>query len=116
MSRNRIIKRLFKTFSLFLISALIHELTARQLDPTYSDYADLKFYGINAVAVTLEYAFLHCMRSSRKSEDGSECRVRRRGVLRLALVRLLGYVWVVGFLVWVFPKCYYKRVYDAIHE
>ncbi|KAK5049497.1 hypothetical protein LTR84_004426 [Exophiala bonariae] len=113
VSRNAVIKRLFVTFSLFLISALIHQLTEWQLHSTYGDYADLRFFSMNAVGVSLEYALLRCTRTSATSEGGNLRIAGRREKLQVALVRVIGYVWVVGFFVWAIPKCYYQRAYHA---
>jgi hypothetical protein len=113
VSRNAVVKRLLVTFSLFLISALIHQLTDWHLHSTYSDYADLRFFAMNAVAVSLEYAFLRCICTSRKSDDGKLRMIGNRQKLLVAWIRVMGYVWVMSFFVWVIPNCYYQRVYHA---
>ncbi len=125
MLRNAVTKRVFMAFLLFLISGLIHQFTSWQLNPGWSDYADLQFFCMNAVAVTLESALLALLRRTspwnQSSEDGKHLRpeARRSHAQRLlwgGLVRLVGYTWVMSFFVWAIPKCYYPRVYGTVNQ
>ena len=119
MLRNTVIKRLLMTFSLFLISGLVHQVTSRQLYPDCPDYADMKFFWTNAVAVSLESVLLRLAPRRPPSEDGQRREARRSRVQRLlgvALVRFVGYVWVVSFFVWTIPKSYYPRVHCTVNR
>ena len=108
---------------MFLISGIIHQVTAWKLDPVCgnSNWADMKFFAINAAAVCWESTVFQLVarlrqertkgtnlrttgRTKESKEDKQQVRPGR-------LLRLLGYVWVMSFFVWVLPKCYYQRVY-----
>jgi hypothetical protein len=110
------------TFSLFLISGLIHQFTTWQLNPDWSDYADLQFFCMNAVAVVLESTLLTLLRrtSPSKSSENDKGQEGRRSqaqrLLRIGFSRLLGYTWVISFFVWAIPKCYYPRVYRTVTQ
>lgn len=106
-------------FSLFSISGLVHLLTSWQLSPGCRDYGDLQFFCVNAAAVCLEAAILQLISPRRASKDqrGVEPeRSRPWGILGTILARFVGYVWVVGFFVWAFPKFYYGRVHCMINQ
>jgi hypothetical protein len=117
--RNAAIKRVFKTFSLFLISGMVHHLTSWQLNLGCRDHADLQFFCVNGAAVTLESALLQRIFPSQTSEDDKRHRAGRshtQRLLRVALVRFVGYTWVMSFLVWAIPKFYYPRVYCTVNQ
>lgn len=112
--------RVVKTFSLFLISGQVHQLASRQLHPGCIDSADLKFFGANAAAVCAETALLRLV-SPRKVPGDGGCghEAGRSHPLRrvcATLGRFVGYIWVVSFFVWAFPKFYYQRVYCIVGE
>ena len=116
--RNAVTKRVLMTFSLFLISGTVHQLTSWQLNPGCGDYADLQFFCMNAAAVSLEFALLQVISTSQPSEVD-----RRRGAershpqrrLRAALAHLVGYTWVISFFVWTIPRIYYPRIYCMLN-
>lgn len=107
------------TFLLFFISGCIHQATTRQLNSGCSDYADVQFFCLNAVAVMLESALLGVVSLSSATQKGKSHGTSKDQVLGLAravLLRLVGYMWVVSFFVWVVPKIYYPRVYCMIKQ
>ena len=119
MTRNRAIEKVLMTFLLFLISGLVHQLTNSQLNPECRDYADILFFGINAVAVITESALLPLRPREQLSRNHKQRETGRRHTLQIVqvvLVRCLGYIWVVSFFIWVVPKLYYPRVYCTVSQ
>lgn len=116
MLRNAIVRRVLVAFSLFSISGLVHQVTSWQLDPGCSDYADLQFFFANAAALSLESALLQLASPGQPSKDDPHKRDHTQGLLRVALVRCVGYAWVMGFFTWAVPKFYYLRVYCTINQ
>lgn len=104
---------------MFFISGLIHQLTSWRLNPGCSDYADLQFFCMNAVAVSLESALLRSIYPSQSSESGKRHETsgsHTQKILRCALMRLVGYTWVMSFFVWAIPRFYYLRVYCTVDQ
>lgn len=119
MQRHAVTKRVLVTFSLFLISGAIHQLTSWQLNPGCGDYADLQFFCMNAAAVISESALLHVTSPRQPSEVGQHRQTERshpQGPLFAILAHLVGYTWIVGFFVWIIPKLYYPRVYCILTQ
>lgn len=115
--QNAVAKRVTMTFLLFLISGFVHQFTTWQLDSGCRDYADIQFFCLNAVAVILESVLLEHILSCSASQDGKHAvksKSQALGYVRVAILRLVGYMWVASFFVCAIPKIYYPRVYCLI--
>lgn len=119
VTRNILVRKVLMTFLLFFMSGLIHQLTTWQLDSDCSDYADIRFFCMNAVAVILESVVLQRVSLGQATQDAKRRDGRHESLLRstqVTLVRLVGYTWVVTFFVWAVPKVYYPRVYCMLNQ
>lgn len=111
------VRKAFTINLIFSFSGLFHLLTDLQLGRICDITADLKFYVVNAAAMVFEGLVVQLLRMLRQSRATSTRAPRLAvGSPGALAARIVGHMWVAGFLCWATPKFYYPKMYCILSE
>jgi hypothetical protein len=101
---------------MFSISGAFHQLASWKLHAACgNDFADMQFFLYMASAMCFEAALEILLRNGLQINARSTAGHRRKIVPPLKL-RLLGFIWIVGVFLCLFPIAYYRRVQCIVQQ
>lgn len=101
---------------IFSMTGLIHALVGYKLDDPCACRTEIQFYLVSWAALVAERRWLECWRAIKKARREAEgedpmATKQRMWVIEDALARVVGYVWVILFYLWISPKMYFERMW-----
>ena len=97
---------LFTNFTIFFISGLSHALVARQLGMRCGAWQEVAWYCLNFLFIVFEEIMQKVYRLLMPTT----------AIFARPALRMIGYVWVLGFLCWSLPKVKYPQLYCSVQD
>ncbi|GIJ83905.1 hypothetical protein Asppvi_002736 [Aspergillus pseudoviridinutans] len=106
-------EKIFIAFWTFLLSGIFHVVADWAAGEPCYPIDDMLFFIANFLAGAIESAIGKRLEHAMKeSENGRVRWLFRSGIAR----KIIGYVWVLGFMFWITPKWQYRKLHDSLME